>query len=113
LILASRRGNGHAAPGSTARDVETVCASIGHVLTDTDPRAEAVIIEHLRRMTPAERLHRASELRSAALTLARARIRRWYGEIGEREMALRLASLWLDADTMRRVYGWDPDTERP
>lgn len=70
------------------------------------------MIEHLRRMTPAERLHRASELRAAALTLARSRIRRWYGEIDEREMQLRLAALWLDADTMRRVYGWDPDEKR-
>ena len=69
------------------------------------------MIAHLRRMTPAERLHRASELRSAALTLARSRIRRWYGDIDEREMQLRLAALWLDADTMRRVYGWDPDVK--
>ncbi len=70
------------------------------------------MVEHLRRMTPAERLHRASELRAAALTLARSRIRRWYGDIGEREMQLRLAALWLDADTMRRVYDWDPDAKR-
>lgn len=78
-------------------------------MNDTYPRAEEVMIEHLRRMAPAERLHRACELRAAALTLARSRIRRWYGDIGEREMRLRLASLWLDGETMRRVYGWDPD----
>ncbi|MCA9600214.1 MAG: hypothetical protein KC776_43220 [Myxococcales bacterium] len=80
-------------------------------MDDTDAAAEEVMIAHLRRMTPAERLHRASELRSAALTLARSRIRRWYGDIDEREMQLRLAALWLDADTMRRVYGWDPDVK--
>lgn len=82
------------------------------MITDTDFRAEQVMIEHLRRMTPAERLHRASELRAAALTLARLRIRSWYGDIDEREVELRLASLWLDADTMRRVYDWDPDAKR-
>ena len=81
------------------------------MISDTDPRAERVMIEHLRRMTPAQRLHRASELRAAALTLARSRIRSWYGDVDEREMQLRLASLWLDADTMRRVFGWDPDTK--
>jgi hypothetical protein len=81
------------------------------VISDTDPRAEEIMVEHLRRMTPAERLHRAFELRHAALTLARARIRRWYGDIDEREMQLRLAALWLDADTMRRVYDWDPDVK--
>ena len=69
------------------------------------------MLEHLRRMTPAERLHRASELRAAALTLARSRIRRWYGDISEREMRIRLAALWLGPETMRRVYGWDPSTK--
>ena len=78
---------------------------------DTDPRAEAVMIERLRRMTPAARLHRAFELRTAALTLARARIRRQYGALSEREITIRLAALWLDGETMRKVYGWDPRRE--
>ncbi len=86
--------------------------SIREVVTDTHPDAEHVMVEHLRRMTPAARLHRASELRAAVLTLARSRIRKWYGDIDEREMLFRLASLWLDADTMRRVYDWDPDAKR-
>ena len=79
--------------------------------SDTDPRAEELMLEHLRRMTPGERLHRASELRAATLTLARSRIRRWYGDISEREMRIRLAALWLEPETMRRVYDWDPNTK--
>jgi hypothetical protein len=69
------------------------------------------MIELLRAMTPAARLHRAFELRASTLTLARAGIRRRRGEIGEREMRLRVAALWLDRATMRRVFGWDPDRE--
>lgn len=69
------------------------------------------MIEGLRAMTPAARLHRAFELRACALRLARAGIRRRHGNIGDGEMRLRLASLWLDADTMRLVFGWDPERE--
>ena len=75
---------------------------------DTDARAEAVMIERLRRMTPAERLRRSFDLRATALALARVGLRRRYGELPEREVRWRLAALWLDAPTMRRVYGWDP-----
>ncbi len=41
--------------------------------------------------------------------MALARIRAKYGDISEREELLQLASLWLDGDTMRRVFNWDPD----
>ncbi len=66
------------------------------------------MIEILRKMTPAERLRRSFELRETTLELARQRIRKWHPNIDEHELRMRLFSLWLDADTMRRVYGWDP-----
>ena len=50
-----------------------------------------------------------AKLGEIATRMARARIRRRYGAISAREMQLRLASLWLDAETMRKVFGWDPD----
>jgi hypothetical protein len=75
---------------------------------DTDPGAEAVMIEGLRRMTPGQRLRRAFDLCATAIALARTGLRRRHGDLPEREMRLRLAALWLDAPTMRRVYGWDP-----
>jgi hypothetical protein len=78
---------------------------------DTDPRAEAVMIEVLRRMTPAEKLERVFSLRRMTLDLARVRIRERHGAVSEREERMRLASLWLDKETMRRVYGWDVEAE--
>jgi hypothetical protein len=76
---------------------------------DTSDGAEALMIAHLRRMTPGERFRRAFELRDAALVMSRARLRRRYPGASERETCLRLASLWLDRDTMRRVFDWDPE----
>jgi hypothetical protein len=78
---------------------------------DTDPRAEAVMVEILRRMTPTQRLRRSFELRHSVLRLARSRILREHPNASPREVRLRLASLWLDAETMRRVWGWDPEIE--
>jgi hypothetical protein len=66
------------------------------------------MIEIVRRMTPAQRLHRSFELRACTLRLARARILQKHPDATPREVQLRLASLWLDAETMRRVWGWDP-----
>ena len=75
---------------------------------DTSARAERLLVEGLRRMSGTERLARAMALREATLTLARVRIRERRGDIPEREVRLRLASLWLDRATMIRVFDWDP-----
>jgi hypothetical protein len=32
--------------------------------------------------------------------------------MSEREIRLRLASTWLPADVLRRVFDWDPDLAR-
>lgn len=69
------------------------------------------MLDILRRMTPAQRLARSFSLRHAALSLARSRIVSEHPNASEREVKLRLASLWLDAETMRRVWGWDPAIE--
>jgi len=45
------------------------------------------------------------------LAIAQSGIRLRHPAAGEREVFLRRAALLLDAPTMRRVYGWDPDTE--
>ncbi len=81
-------------------------------LTDTAPEAEEVWIEGLRRMTGAERLLRALDLTAAVRALAAARIRAEHGpDVSEGELRLRLAALWLDRETMVRVFGWDPEVE--
>ncbi len=79
------------------------------MLSDTDPRTLAVMIEGYRRMSLAEKFERVQQLNEAVLSLAAARIRREHPGIEERELRLRLASLWLDAATMKRAFGWDPD----
>ncbi len=59
-------------------------------------------------MPPWEKMRRISELNKAAQQLALSRIRQQYGDIPEREQRLHLASLWLDRETMIRVFSWDP-----
>lgn len=80
-------------------------------LNDTSPEMEKILIAGYRQMTPQQKLKRVTELTQAIQTLALARIRKQYGEISEREQRLRLAALWLDRDTMIRVFQWDPVKE--
>jgi len=78
---------------------------------DTSPQIRKIIIAGYRRMTSQQKLKRVTELTQAVQQLALARIRKQYGECSEREQQLRLASLWLDRDTMIRVFDWDPEVK--
>lgn len=78
---------------------------------DTHPAVEAMIVEGYRRMSPAQKLERVAALTRALDELALSDVRRRFPEASEREQALRVASRRLDADTMRRAFGWDPDSE--
>ncbi len=75
---------------------------------DTPPHIQKLLIEGCRRMSPQQKLKQVSELTKAVQQLALTRIRRQYGDCSERELRLRLAALWLDRDTMIRVFHWDP-----
>ncbi len=77
-------------------------------IQDTPPHIQKLIIEGYRRMSPQEKLKRVAELTKAIQQLALARIIKQYGQISEREQQLRLASLWLERETMIRVFQWDP-----
>lgn len=77
--------------------------------SDTHPAIERMLLEGYRRMSPAEKLRRVEALNEAVLQLAAARITREHPGIGERELRLRLAALWLDAETMRRAFDWPPE----
>ncbi|HUR27355.1 MAG TPA: hypothetical protein VM509_04160 [Planctomycetota bacterium] len=81
---------------------------MSRLFEDTHPDAERVLLDGLRRMSPAQRLGRVFELRDAALSLATARMSEQ--GMSRREIQLRLASTWLPADVMKRVFGWGPDT---
>jgi len=63
-------------------------------------------------MTPAQKMQCVTELNQAVQQLALARILKEYGPLSEREQRLRLAALWLDQDTMIRVFNWDSLKER-
>lgn len=76
---------------------------------DTSPEAEAVQIELLRRMTPAQKFELVLRLNRQARALQLAGIRRRHPGADEHELRMRLASLWLDRETMVKVYGWDPE----
>ncbi|RPI29102.1 MAG: hypothetical protein EHM61_02830 [Acidobacteria bacterium] len=80
-------------------------------VTDTDPETMKRLVEAYRRMTPQEKMRCVSEMTKAVQYMALARIRKQRGTITERELRLRLASLWLDRETMIRVFDWDPDRE--
>jgi len=80
-------------------------------MKDTSALVEKIVIEGYRKMTPWEKMKRVSELIKTVQQLALSRIRKQYGEISEYEQKLRLASLWLDRDTMIRVFDWDPKSK--
>jgi len=78
---------------------------------DTSPEAEAIIIAGYRRMSPTEKLERVRQMTQAVQQMALTRLREQYPEATERELVLRLASLWIPRDLMIRAFGWDPDRQ--
>lgn len=79
--------------------------------SDTHPKIEAFLIEGYRRMSVTEKVARVTAMSRAVQELGLADVRRAHPDADARELALRLASRRLDAETMRRAFGWDPDTE--
>ncbi len=77
-------------------------------IQDTSPQIQKLIIAGYRRMSPQQKLKRVDELTKAIQQLALLRILKKYGHLSEREQQLRLASLWLDRQTMIQVFQWDP-----
>ena len=80
-------------------------------LSDTHPAIEAVLIKGYREMSPSQKIERVRAMTFAVQELALSDIRRRHPEADARELALRLASRWLDPELMRRAFGWDPRTE--
>lgn len=77
-------------------------------LTDTSPEAHQRMVEHWRKATPEEKLAAVGRLNKAILELAQARQDAKYPYATPQERKLRLASLWIDRDTMIRLFDWDP-----
>lgn len=80
--------------------------------SDTSVEAGELLVGSYRRMSPAQKMARVLDLNATLEALAAARLRTRYGpDLAPRELALRLAALRLDRETMVRVFGWDPVIE--
>ena len=75
---------------------------------DTDPEIDAKLFAHYRAIGPAGRAQRFNAVCNYAAALALAGLRIRHPEADDRELRLRLASTYIDAETMRAAYGWAP-----
>jgi hypothetical protein len=78
---------------------------------DTPPEVEKIMIEGYRKMPMWKKLQQVRELSQLVYQLAMNDVRRRYPQADEREVKLRLASRWLEAELMRKAFGWDPEKE--
>lgn len=78
---------------------------------DTSAAAHAQLLERYRGMSRRERLEQVCDMSRTARALIERDLRRRYPQADEHELRMRLLSRWLDAPTMRRLFGWDPDRE--
>jgi len=79
--------------------------------TDTEPKIQKVLIEGYRKMSPQQKMLRVSELTKSIQQLALARVQKQHRDSTEREQRLRLASLWLDHQTIVEVFDWNPELQ--
>lgn len=76
---------------------------------DTDRQIEQQLFARYRAMTPSEKMSHVSALGRLAESVAMAGLRSRYPAATEEENRLRLASRWIDRETMIRLYDWDPE----
>jgi hypothetical protein len=75
---------------------------------DTAPEISDLQFELWRQMSSEKKIRLFGELCDSVRHLARMGIRQRYPDATAEEVRLRLASTWLDRETMIRCYGWDP-----
>jgi hypothetical protein len=80
---------------------------------DTDPKALEVFLALQRQMTGAEKIAAVFQMNEMLWRLAESSVRQQYPQASDREVFLRTAARFHDRDTMKRVYGWDPDRANP
>ena len=76
-----------------------------HGMNDTDPKAEAVQMEILRKMSPAKKLAQADELSVWARHACLRALRRRHHDETEGQVRRRYAELVLGKELAERVYG--------
>jgi hypothetical protein len=70
---------------------------------------ERLMISLIRRQSPAQRAQKVLALNNRARSMQLVGIRRRHPDADDREVRMRLASLWLDRNTMIRLFKWDPE----
>lgn len=78
---------------------------------DTDPEAERVLIEMLRRTPTWKRAEQLAGLIHARNVLILADLRRRYPDADAEELRKRLAARLLPREHVVRLYEWDPERE--
>lgn len=78
---------------------------------DTHPTIDTYLVAGYRNMSHAQKLECVRSLTRAVQELALLDVRRRYPDADERELALRVASRWLDPQLMVRAFGWDVGKE--
>jgi hypothetical protein len=78
-------------------------------IKDTSEAAERILINGYRSMPAWRKMRQVATLTQTIQRLALTRLRVQYGEMNEEEERLRLAALWLPRETMKRLFGWDPE----
>lgn len=72
-----------------------------------DPEIERLLIEGMRRMSPAEKMRRIAGLNQTLEMLALSGIRVRYPEADEWECRLRVASRRVPPELLKKAFGWD------
>ncbi len=78
---------------------------------DTPLAIERQQIEIWRRMTPAEKFAVLTDLHASAILFTEAGLRARHPQASPEELRLRRLAITLGAETVRRLYGFDADTE--
>ncbi len=76
---------------------------------DTSEETERVLLELLRKKTPAERIRMALDTTQCLRQLVKSSIRQRYPHADQRELRCRFAAVWLGREWAIQIYGWDPE----
>ena len=90
-----------------------VSSRLADYYRDTDPKALEVFLALQRKMTGPEKIAAVFQMNEMLWELAESSVRQQYPQACDREVFLRTASRFHDRETMKRVYGWDPDRANP
>jgi hypothetical protein len=79
-------------------------------MADTDAKAFQTLVELRRKMSAGEKLAQALDMAAMLIRATEDRVRKDHPQAGQREIFLRAAVLRLGKETVKRAYGWDPES---